>query len=166
MLRLREAISFLLFHQGEFAEARAIQEGNLGAFREAGETVRVAIGSGSWLCCGRRTGSSQALARSRPSPSPHSAPRETPRAWSGPSCLAAAVAVEEGDLDRAARLSGAGDILREPLGEMATPMRTLGIDDPAAVARAALGDEAFERAYAAGRALTLDQVVALVRGSA
>jgi hypothetical protein len=49
---------------------------------------------------------------------------------------------------------------------MATPMRTLGIKDPAAVARAGLGDEAFERANAAGRVLTADEVAALVGGSA
>jgi predicted ATPase/class 3 adenylate cyclase len=166
VLRLREALSFLLFHQGAFAEARAIQEGNLRALREAGETVRVAIGSGLVSLLRAKDGELaaaraiqvEAITTFRAGGDTQSLVRTL--------IMAAAVAVVEGDLERAATLSGAGDILREPLGEMATPMRTLGIEDPAAVARSGLGEEAFQRAYAAGRALTLDEVVALVGSSA
>jgi predicted ATPase/class 3 adenylate cyclase len=166
VVRVREAISFLLFHQGEFTEARTIQEGNLRAFREAGEAVRVAIGSGFLALLRAKDGEFaaaralqvEAIGTFRTAGDTQSLVRSL--------ILAAAVAVEEGDLERAATLSGAGDVLREPLGEMATPMRTLGIEDPAAVARTGLSDEAFERAYAAGRALTVDEVTALVGGSA
>jgi predicted ATPase/class 3 adenylate cyclase len=166
VLRLREALSFLLFHQGEFAEARAIQEGNIRAFREAGETVRIAIGSG-FLSLLRAKDGELASARALQVEA-----IDTFRAGGDTQSLvriliiAAAVAVEEGDLGRAAMLSGAGDVLREPLGEMATPMRTLGIADPAVQAQAGLGEEAFQRALAAGRALTLDEVMALVAGTA
>jgi predicted ATPase/class 3 adenylate cyclase len=166
VLRLSEAISFLLFHQGEFVEARAIQEGNIRALREAGEMVRVAIGSGLVSLLRARDGEVaaaraiqvEAINTFRAAGDTQSLVRTL--------IMAAAVAVVEGDLERAATLSGAGDLLREPLGEMATPMRTLGIEDPAAVARAGLGDEAYERAHAAGRALTWDEVVALVAGRA
>ena len=166
VVRTREAISFLLFHQAEFAEARAIQEGNLRAFREAGETFRVAVGSG-FLSLLRAKDGEVAAARAiqveaigtfRAAGDTQSLVRTL--------IMAAAVAVLEGDLRRAATLSGAGDVLREPLGEMATPMRTLGIGDPAVEAREGLGDGAFELAYAAGRVLTLDEVVALVGGPA
>ncbi len=54
------------------------------------------------------------------------------------------------------------DVLREPLGEMATPFQTLRLPDPATEARAGLGDEAFEHAYAAGRAMSVDEVDALL----
>ena len=40
--------------------------------------------------------------------------------------IAAAVAVAQGDSERAARLSGAGSVLRAPLGDIATPSRCLG----------------------------------------
>ncbi len=157
VLRLREAISFLLFHQGEFAEARAIQEVNLRAFREAGETVRVAIGSLMLSLLRAKDGEFanaralqvESLGTFRAAGDTQSAVRVL--------IMAAAVAVLEGDLERAATLSGAGDVLREPLGEMATPMKTLGIEDPAVAARTRLGDEAFERSYQRGRTLTLDQ---------
>lgn len=62
----------------------------------------------------------------------------------------------------AAKLSGAYDMLREPLGEVATPIKTLNLTDPALQAREGLGDAAFERANAAGRAMTLDEVDALL----
>jgi hypothetical protein len=42
-------------------------------------------------------------------------------------------------------------------------MKLLGLEDPAAAARAGLGAEAFEEAYQAGRALTLDEVAGLLR---
>jgi len=40
--RLREALVFLMFHQAKFAEARALQEQNVAAFRDAGNPQRVA----------------------------------------------------------------------------------------------------------------------------
>ena len=41
-------------------------------------------------------------------------------------------------------------------------MQLLGLDDPVPAARATLGDDAFEAAYAAGRALSLDEAVELI----
>ena len=69
--------------------------------------------------------------------------------------LAAVVAVADADADveaeRAARLCGAVDTLKEPLGQVATPMTMLHLEDPAVTARRLLGDEAFERAFESGR---------------
>ena len=76
--------------------------------------------------------------------------------------LTAAADVFTGDLETVARLCGAYDVMREPLGDMATPIDTLHLPDPAVQAREGLGDEAFERAYAEGRALSLDEVAALL----
>jgi hypothetical protein len=77
--------------------------------------------------------------------------------------MASALAVAEGEFERAARLSGASSALKEPLGDIATPVRMLQIEDPVPVARAALGDTAFEAAFQAGRAMSVDEMVALVR---
>jgi len=77
--------------------------------------------------------------------------------------IAAALAIAEGDFERAALLSGAGAALKEPLGEIATPLRMLQIEDPVPVARAELGDGAFEAAFQAGRAMSVEEMVALVR---
>ena len=76
--------------------------------------------------------------------------------------LAAASAVIVGDLTLAAQLSGAYDVLREPLGEMATPIKTLNLPDPMVQAQEGLGEDAFANAYAAGRAMTLDEVASLL----
>ena len=78
--------------------------------------------------------------------------------------LAAAAAVGSGDADRAARLRGAADVLKEPLGDVATPMTILRLADPADTARAQMGDEAFDRAYQLGRRLSIEEAIALVRG--
>ena len=75
--------------------------------------------------------------------------------------MAAALALGEGDPERAARLSGAAAVLMEPLGDVATPMQLLRIDDPVPAARSALGDAAFEAAYVAGRSLSLDEALEL-----
>ena len=163
VLRVREALAFLLFHEGEFAAARAIQEENVHAFREGGEPFRVAIGS-TMLSLLRAKEGEFAYARElqveafgtfRAVGDMHSMVRVV--------IMAAATAILEGDLERAATLSGAGDVLREPLGEMATPMTTLGLEDPAAAARTRLGDEAFERSYQKGRGLTLEETGDLLR---
>jgi hypothetical protein len=55
---------------------------------------------------------------------------------------------------RAAQLLGAADALREEIG--------VGVDgETAAAIRAGAGDETYERAYAAGRALSLAQALEL-----
>jgi len=51
----------------------------------------------------------------------------------------------------------------EPLGNVGTPMQLLRMTDPMPATRAALGDEAFEAAYAAGRSLSLDEALELAR---
>jgi tetratricopeptide (TPR) repeat protein len=163
LLRLREAQVFLMHNEGEYASARALQRENVEAFRRAGETGRVAIGAtllaGIDLRLGEfaeahagladaveifhETGDMQGLVRI--------------------SMIAAALAIAEGDFERAALLSGAGAVLKEPLGEIATPLRMLQIEDPVPAARAGLGDTAFDAAFSAGRVMSLEGLVALVR---
>jgi predicted ATPase/class 3 adenylate cyclase len=162
ILRLQEALAFLMFHMGEFAAARQLQEDNLNAFRAGGETFRAAVGSGFLSYLEAKEGR-YAVARAMQ--------REALRTFraAGDShwivrvmMLAAASAAAAGDLEAAAELIGAYDVLRAPLGEIATPFKTLNLPDPAVQARAGLGDAAFERAHAAGQAMTLDEVGALL----
>jgi hypothetical protein len=76
--------------------------------------------------------------------------------------LAAATTVIGGDLEATAKLVGAYEVLSKPLGDFATPIKTLGLPDPAVQARKGLGDEAYERARATGAAMTPDEVAALL----
>jgi tetratricopeptide (TPR) repeat protein len=71
----------------------------------------------------------------------------------------AALAAETGRAERAARLLGAAEALREAHGTPLAPADWLAVDSATAPARETLGDEAFEAARAAGRALTLDEAV-------
>ena len=151
-----------MFHMGHFTAARQLQMQNVAAFKAAHETFRAAVGTGflSYLEAkeGRhddaRAMQREALDVFRAAGDRHWMVREL--------VLAAASAVVAGHLERAAQLSRASDVLREPLGEIATPLKTLNLPDPAVQAREGLGDEAYERAYAAGRAMTQDEVVGLL----
>jgi predicted ATPase/class 3 adenylate cyclase len=161
-LRVREALAFVMFHMGEYKTAQELQWENVRAFRAGGETFRVAIGSGFLSYLEARDGrfaearamQREALGIFRQTDDRHSMVRQL--------MLTAAAAVFAGELELAARLCGAYDAMREPLGEMATPIDTLHLPDPAAQAREGLGDEEFERAYSEGRSLSLDEVAALL----
>jgi len=163
LIRLREAQVFLMHSEGEYVSARALQRENVEAFRRTGETGRVAIavtllagidlrlsefaeahaGLAEAVEIFGETGDRQGLVRI--------------------SMIAAALAIVEGQFERAALLSGAGTALKEPLGEIATPLRMLQIEDPVPQARAGLGDAAFEEAFSAGRAMSLEELIELVR---
>ena len=70
----------------------------------------------------------------------------------------AAVAVAAGDVERGVRLLGANDAIRERLGG-GPPPEWLHLGDPFTPAREALGDEAYEKAWQAGRALSVEDAV-------
>jgi hypothetical protein len=62
---------------------------------------------------------------------------------------------------RAARIWGGAERLREEIGSALPPIDRPGHDLQVAAARSALGDDvAFDRAWQAGRALTLEQAIA------
>ena len=78
--------------------------------------------------------------------------------------IAARQLVREGEAARAARVCGAVAAIRERTTVGATPLEILGIPDPEIGAREALGAEAFEREFAAGHALTVEQASELALG--
>lgn len=162
VLRIQEALAFLMFHMGEFTTAREIQERNVAAFKANGELFRAAIGTGFLSYLAAKDGSydaaremqREALQTFRNAGDTHWIVREL--------MLAAASAAVTGNLDLAARLGGAYDVLREPLGKIATPIETLKLADPIVQAREGLDADAFNAAYTAGRDLSLDEVDALL----
>ncbi len=162
ILNLREAVAFQSFLTGDYSTALALQRQNREAFRAAGEPFRVATGTGFFAYLEAQAGrydvaralEREAFATFRAAGDSHWMVRVM--------MTAAATAVLVGDFDRAAQLVGAYDRMRAPLGAMTTPMNTLKLADPAVEARAALGDEAFERLSAAGGDMSLDEVDALL----
>ncbi len=71
----------------------------------------------------------------------------------------AALLAAQGQAARAARLVGATAAFRERSGTPLTPFEQPAYQRTLAAARAALGDAAFDTAWAAGRATPLEQVV-------
>ncbi len=72
----------------------------------------------------------------------------------------AAVACAQGEPARAARLCGAAAALRDAIGAPLPPLDRAAYDRIVDAARAALGDDAFGAAWAAGHVLSLDQAIA------
>jgi hypothetical protein len=70
------------------------------------------------------------------------------------------VAIRNGDLERAARLAGAADRLRTDIGG-GPQVQMVGMTGPVATLEQLMERPAFEAAFAAGRALTVDAAVAL-----
>jgi predicted ATPase/class 3 adenylate cyclase/DNA-binding CsgD family transcriptional regulator len=74
-------------------------------------------------------------------------------------CLAA-VASDAGDLREAARLFGAGDAIRQRLGEARFGVWDSDYQAAVTAARDALGDKDFDEAWAEGAALTAEEAIA------
>jgi hypothetical protein len=90
-----------------------------------------------------------------------SAPISIVQSLEGLARTAAAIG-EEAQAERAARLLGASAALREQMG---TPLRARGQTHLAAAqARTTLGEDVWEAAFAAGMALTLEEVIGEVLG--
>jgi predicted ATPase len=71
----------------------------------------------------------------------------------------AAVAVAQEQFERAARLLGTAEGLREATGAALPPAERAGHDRSVAAVRTALGEDAFAAAWAEGRAMPLEQAV-------
>jgi hypothetical protein len=72
----------------------------------------------------------------------------------------AGVAVQAGDAERGARLLGATDGLNEAIRYVLGSFKREVFDRYAAAARAALDEEQFSSAWAEGRAMASEQVIA------
>jgi predicted ATPase/class 3 adenylate cyclase len=159
--KLREALVFLRYHQRRFTAARELQEQAVAEFRESG--FRVANGVTLLAAVQMAEGDLDSAKRALSEAIGLFIEAGDVQAIVRVLILSAALAIASGDPSRAARASGAADVLREPLGDIATPIQLLRLEDPAVAARAALGDERFAIEYAAGRALDLAQMVDALR---
>jgi tetratricopeptide (TPR) repeat protein len=75
--------------------------------------------------------------------------------------LLAAIAAAQGQARRGARLLAAAEGLREALGTPLPPVERPDVERCVAAARAALGEAEFAAAWAEGRAMSLEEAVAL-----
>ena len=71
----------------------------------------------------------------------------------------AGLATEQGQPERAARLFGAAEALRQSIGAPLPPTEWAAYERDVAVARARLGEDAFAAAWAEGWAMPLEQAV-------
>jgi tetratricopeptide (TPR) repeat protein len=70
------------------------------------------------------------------------------------------VAFAQGQMERATRLSGAAAALRDEIGAPLPPADRPAYERAVAALHTALGDDAFEAYWEAGRALSLEQAIA------
>ena len=163
LLNVREALVFIHLHSGDLSAARAVERQTLADFRIAGESLRIASALSALTAIDVLDGKFEAAYESLDEALAMFRAQGDMQRVSSLLTMAAALALGEGDAERAARLGGAAAVLIEPLGNVATPMQLLRMDDPVPAARAAMGDEAFDAAYAAGRSVSLDEALELAR---
>lgn len=152
-------------HQGEYAMAHSLHREGLAIFRELGDTRNIAM---SLDCLGTATLGEGDSAAAR------AFHEESLRVFAAlgdkksvAECLPrlAAVAVEQRQPHRAAQLLGAVEAILERIHARLDPAEQAGFDDTSTAARACLDETKFASAWAAGRALTLDNAIAYALGS-
>jgi len=151
-----------LFEQGDYVSAKAVSEEGLAIMRELGDRTGAAnsLNNLANVACEQgEFASARAL---------HEEclviDREVGDRWGIAFALEGVAAVEAafGSWLRAARTWGAADRLREEIGAPLPPNERPRYDRRVAVVRAALRDDAaFTRAWQQGRALTIEQAIAL-----
>jgi tetratricopeptide (TPR) repeat protein len=150
----------LALEQGDYAHARALIEESLGLFRQLGDERKVVesvVGLGMVASREGRSDEAEPLLREGLEYAQALVDKEV-AIW----CLGelAALALSKGDAERAARLMGAIESLREETGHAPFPdERRLGEQTRDALA-SALGEEQLAAALAIGRGMTFEQAVA------
>jgi predicted ATPase/class 3 adenylate cyclase len=159
-IKVREALAFAMYLTGDYRDAVALEEELVDALRGRGEPFRLSnalvLTALLRIYVDRAAESLEALAEAMAMLRSAGDIATTLNALQ----VAAFAMLRDGRPEASAVLSGASDKIREPLGELATGLDILSIEDPKIAARAALGDAAFEAAYERGRALDLDGAIA------
>jgi predicted ATPase/DNA-binding CsgD family transcriptional regulator len=147
--------------QGIIDRAEALHEQSISLFRDVGDTWGVArfLSSTAHLVC-ERGAYDRAAELWRKSLTLF---RELGEKWGVAECLEglARVAALSRAPSRSARLFGAAQALREIVGSPLPPADRRGYEHSLATVRGDLGERAFSTAWAEGRAMPLDQAVAL-----
>jgi predicted ATPase/class 3 adenylate cyclase len=161
VIKNRETLAFALYLTGEYAEALALEEDLVRELRGRPEPFRLSNAltlTGLLQVANARYGPAREFLREA---------IDILRASGDVTTLinaidvAAFLLLREGRPEQAAMVSGAVTGLREPLGELASGLNILSIEDPRVGARAALGDATFEAAVARGKGLGFDDAIAL-----
>jgi predicted ATPase/DNA-binding CsgD family transcriptional regulator len=151
--------------QGHYARAQALHEESLTLSREAGYREGVAWSLNELGLVEQRRGDDErGTALLEESLDLH---RDLGDRWRAASVLEglSGSARKRGQTERAARLLGAADALREAIGTPVPPCERADHDRNVSALRATIGEKAFEKARAEGRALTLEQALAEPEGA-
>ncbi|MBI4278278.1 MAG: tetratricopeptide repeat protein [Armatimonadetes bacterium] len=151
-------------HHGDFARAKVLCEEGLASCREVGWKYGIALSLETAAVVALRQGEhARAAAFLEEGLSLH---RAQGNRRGAAHCLErlADILCARGQAERAAHLIGAAERLREAIGVPVPPAVRPDHDRCAAQARAALGEEAFTAARAAGRAMSLEEAVAAAFG--
>ena len=149
----------IAYHQGDDAAARALNEESLKIKRDLGDKRGIANSLNHLGRVARRQGD-VAAARALYAES-LTIRRELWDRLGIAECLEgfAGLAGAQGQPRRVARLFGAAEGLREAIGVTLPPSVRADYDSTVAAARASLGEAALARAWAEGRAMTLEQAI-------
>jgi len=161
MARVREGLVFYHAGKAEWTIARELDVENLHAFRAGGERFRAASAL-LWLAIfdqylGRFADARAELAEATLIFRSAGDVANVINAL----VIGAVTATASGDAATAARICGAIASQRDSLGDFATVLDVIRIPDPERRAREALGDVAFDREFAMGRTLSLDEGIQL-----
>jgi predicted ATPase/DNA-binding SARP family transcriptional activator len=147
-------------YQGDYERAEALFTESLALFQELGIRSGAAVSLSSLGIVAQYQGDeARAAARFEESLMIF---REVGEKLGIAGCLEgfAGLAESAGQPQRAAQLFGAAASLRDSLGAPVPPAERADYDRRVAATRAALGEQSFAAAWAAGRALTLEQAIA------
>ena len=152
-------LGYVARHQGGYERATALWEECLTLFRELGDKRSVAItlaNLGSVASAQGEHGRAEGLYRES-----LALQREVGEKRDIAECLEglAGVAGQQGQVERAARLFGAAEALREEVGAPLPPADRARYERHVAALRLKLNREDFERAWAQGREMPLEQAV-------
>ena len=148
------------YYQGDLERAAAFYAEALALFRQEGNRQGIALGLGNLGNVARMRGEvAQAAALQREALALYQNLGDQ-RGCAGSLEALASTAGVAGQGERAARLLGAAAALRETIGAPQPPQEQTDVEQAVAAARVALGEESWAAAYAAGRALSLEQAIA------
>jgi predicted ATPase/DNA-binding SARP family transcriptional activator len=151
-------------HQGDGESARSLYERSLMLSREVGNRLGIARSLNRLGSVARAQGNDElALCHCQESLRLF---RDSGHKGGIAACLGelAVLAGAQGQPERAARLLGAAQVLREASSTPLPPGERASYEHNVAVIRVALGEEAFAAAWAAGQAMPLEQAMQHVRG--
>jgi predicted ATPase len=153
-----------VFYQGNLERADASFVEALALFREVGDRNSIAVALADRGGVARRRGEGpQALALGREALAlAHEL--DDPRRCADILEELAKTLAATGQGDQSARLLGAATALRETLGAPLPSHERADVEQEVAAARAAVGEEAWEASFMAGRALSLEEAIAEALG--